>query len=40
MKVKYKGKGLERAMLQWMPPWASDVTIEDQLKVLPIHWQI
>jgi hypothetical protein len=38
MKVKYKGEGLERAMLQWMLPWTSDVNVEDQLKVLHIDW--
>jgi hypothetical protein len=31
MKIKYKGKGLERFMLQWMPLWASDDCTEEQL---------
>jgi hypothetical protein len=38
MKVKYKEEGLERFMLQWMPPWASDVIVEEQIEEFPTHW--
>jgi hypothetical protein len=37
MKVIYKGGGLERFVLQGMPPWALDDCDEEQLEELPIH---
>jgi hypothetical protein len=37
MKMKYKEEGLERFMLQWMPPWASYVIVEEQFEELPFH---
>jgi hypothetical protein len=40
MKVKYREKGFKEIYVKWMPPWASNVIIEEQCEELPLHWYI
>jgi len=36
--MKYKEEELERFMLQWIPPWALDVIVDEHFEELSTDW--